>query len=189
MATGIVKRHRKDCPAPDGGRCRCEPGWEAWVVLRREGKKVTKTFAREAEARSWRADALVAAERGALRAPSPTTVREAWTAWYEGAKAGTIRNRSGDAYKPGSLRGYERAMRLRVLPDFGATRLGDLQRPDLQEFVRRLLAEGLNPSTVQVTLLPLRAVYRHALERGQLRHQFLRWAPAAARRGTPGAGR
>jgi integrase len=168
MATGIVKRHSNGCPARDGKRCGCNAGWEAWVYLRRERKKVSKSFAREAEARSWRADALAAANRGGLRAPKPTTVRQAWDAWYEGAKASTIRNRSGDAYKPSALRSYERAMRLRVLPALGSMRLADLQRPDLQAFADLLLAEGLDPSTIQVTLLPLRAVFRRTLARGEL---------------------
>ena len=116
----------------------------------------------------WRADALSALSWGGLRTPKPTTIREAWETWHEGAKAGTIRNRSGDEYKPGALRSYERAMRLRVLPELGATRLADIRRADLQEFVDGLLAEGLNPSTIQVTLLPLRAIFRRALSRGEL---------------------
>ncbi|HWW67221.1 MAG TPA: tyrosine-type recombinase/integrase [Solirubrobacterales bacterium] len=88
--------------------------------------------------------------------------------WHEGAKAGAVTNRSGDPYKPSALRSYERAMRLRVLPTFGNVRLADLYRPDLQEFADGLLAEGLNPSTIQVTLLPLRAICRRAVSRGEL---------------------
>ncbi|MGH2953645.1 MAG: tyrosine-type recombinase/integrase, partial [Solirubrobacterales bacterium] len=101
-------------------------------------------------------------------APKPTTVREAWAAWEEGAKAGNVRNRSGDPYKPASLRSYERAMRLRILPAMGSVRLADVRRPDLQEFADGLLAEGLNESTIQCTLLPLRAIFRRALSRGEL---------------------
>jgi hypothetical protein len=168
MAEGIVKRHSKDCPAKQGGRCRCNAGYEAWVFSRRDRKKIRKTFAREAEAKSWRADAVAALSRGALRAAKPTTVEQAWAAWLSGARAGTVTNRSGDPYKPSARRSYERAMRLRVLPEFGATRVADLRRPDLQEFADGLLAEGLNPSTIKVTLLPLRAVLRRAVGRGDL---------------------
>jgi integrase len=35
---------------------------------------------------------------------------------------GEIRNRSGDAYKPSALRGYDEALRLRLLPMFGPHR-------------------------------------------------------------------
>jgi integrase len=47
-------------------------------------------------------------------------------------------------------------------------RLADLDRIELQRFVYRLLEKGLSPSTIDVTLLPLRAVYRHALDRGEV---------------------
>jgi integrase len=138
------------------------------VWSNRDKSKIRKTFRSEAEAKTWRADALSALSRGGLRAPKPTTVRDAWEAWHKGANDGTIRNRSGDPYKPSAVRSYERAMRLRILDEFGATKLSDLRRPDLQEFADRLLAEGLNPSTIQVTLLPLRAIFRRAVSRGEL---------------------
>jgi hypothetical protein len=103
-----------------------------------------------------------------LRAPKPTTLRVAWEAWHEGAKAGTIRNRSGDRYKPSAIRGYDQGMRLPVLPEFGAVRLADLDRIDLQRFVHRLQESGLAPTTIEVTLLPVRAMYRQAIERGEM---------------------
>jgi integrase len=168
MAEGIRRLHSKGCPSKEGGRCRCNAGFEASVWSNRDRKKIRKTFAREAEAKSWRSDALTALARGGLRATKPITIRQAWEAWHEGAKAGTVTNRSGDPYKPSALRSYERAMRLRVLPEFGAVRLADLRRPDLQDFADGLLSEGLNPSTIKVTLLPLRAVMRRAVGRGDL---------------------
>lgn len=134
----------------------------------RDDKKIRRTFARESEAKAWRADAVAALSRGGLRAPKRTTVREAWEAWYEDAKAGTVRDRSGDPYKPSALRAYEGAMRLRVLPALGTVRLTDLRGSDLQDFVDQLLAEGLSPSYVQTTLLPIRAIVRRALGRDEL---------------------
>lgn len=168
MAEGVRKRHSKGCSAREGGRCNCKAGYEAWVFSKRDGKKIRRTFPREAEAKSWRVDALTPLARGGLRAPKPTTVEQAWEAWYAGAKTGAVTNRSGDPYKPSALRSYEQAMRLRVLPAFGRTRLADVRRPDLQEFVHGLVAEGRNPSTIQVTLLPLRAIFRRALSVGEL---------------------
>ena len=105
----------------------------------------------------------MAVGKGALRTPKPTTIREAWEAWHDGAKAGTIRNRSGERFKPSTIRAYEAAMRLRVLPELGGAKLADVQRPDLQRFVYKLDADGLNASTVRGTLLPLRAIYRRAV--------------------------
>ena len=168
MAEGIRKLHSKGCPSKQGERCRCKAGYEASVYSSREGKRIYKTFPREAEAKSWRADARRAADQGVLRAPKPTTVEQAWEAWYAGAKAGTIRNRSGDAFKPSALRAYRSAMVNRVLPKLGRVRLADLRRPDLQEFADGLLTAGLSPSSAQTTLLPLRAIFRRAISRGEL---------------------
>ncbi len=168
MATGVTKRHDRSCRSRQGDNCNCRPTFQAWVYSKRDGGKIYKSFPRESEAKSWRADALSALKAGTMRAPKPTTVQEAWDEWHAAATAGHIRNRSGDPYKPSALRAYERTMRLRVLPEFGDVRLADLRRPDLQEFVEKLLGDGLNPSTIQVALLPLRAIYRRALSRGEL---------------------
>jgi integrase len=51
---------------------------------------------------------------------------------------------------------------------FGSVRLADLDRIDLQRFVDKLLADGLAPPTIDVTILPLRAIYRQALDRGDV---------------------
>jgi integrase len=168
MAEGIEVRHAKGCRSATGGRCTCEPTYRASVWSNREHKRIRKTFSSVAEAKSWRADSLVALSKGVLRAPKPTTLQEAWDEWYDGARRGTIRNRSGDQFKPSALRAYEGAMRIRVLPALGPARLADLGRPDLQEFADQLLAEGLSPSAIQVALLPIRAIYRRAIGRGEL---------------------
>lgn len=65
------------------------------------------------------------------------------------ALAGNIRTRSGEKFKPSTLRAYETAMRLRVLHDHGAGRLADIRRPDLQDLVDRLLAESHDASTIR----------------------------------------
>jgi integrase len=168
MAEGIRKRHSKGCASREGSRCNCNAGYEAWVFSKREGKKIRRTFGRRAEAKSWRTDALRALSRGEIRATKSKTIGEAWADWYAGAKSGAITNRSGDPYKPSALRSYEQAMRLRVLPALRRVRLADVRRPDLQEFVIGLIADGISPSTIQVTLLPLRAVFRRALSLGEL---------------------
>ena len=103
-----------------------------------------------------------------MRAPTPTTVAEAAAAWLDGVEAGTVRNRTGRTYKPSALRGYERALRKRVLPALGHVKLSELHRRDVQEFADRLLADGLDPSTINNTLDPLRAIYRRALRREEV---------------------
>ena len=165
MAEGIRKRHSKGCSARAGGRCNCNAGWEASIYLAREGRKLRRTFARESEAKSWRADARAAANARSLRTPSQITVEQAAWLWLEAARSGAVRDRSGHHYKPGTLREYGRALDLRVLPEFGDTRLSELTRADLQDFVDRLLDRKLAASTIRNTMNPLQAIYRHAVRR------------------------
>jgi integrase len=103
-----------------------------------------------------------------MKAPTRVPLAEAATAWLHGAREGSIRNRSGDQFKPSAVRGYEQALRLRVLPDLGAVRLSELRRTDLQDLVDRLVANGVDPSTVRNTLMPLRAIYRRAMARSEV---------------------
>jgi integrase len=134
----------------------------------REQKRIRKTFSTLAEAKAWRAEALVALRRGTMRARTAVTLRQAWEAWLAGAREGSVRNRSGDAYKPSVLRGYEASMRLRVLPELGGARLSDVTRVSVQDLADRMLAHGLDPSTIRNTLMPLRAIFRRALARGEV---------------------
>lgn len=165
MATGIRKRHAGSCAGNDSGRCRCGGSFEAWVYVKREGRKVYKTFATEAEAKAWRADATTAARHGKLRSPTSLTVRDAAWLWLEGADVGSVRDRSGRPYKPSTLRGYRASLVLRVLPEFGAHRLSELRRGDVQEFADRLGRAGFAAGTTRNTLNPLQAIYRHAVRR------------------------
>jgi len=167
MAAGIRARHGRSCRSRQGERCNCKPSYEAFVWSKRDGRKIRRTFQELAEARTWRADAESAVRKRTLRAPSKVTIAEAAGDWLEGARKGTVRTRSGDRYKPSAIRGYEAALRLRVLPEFGGDRVSGVSRMDLQEFVDRLQAQGLDPSTIQTTLMPLRAIYKRAVARGQ----------------------
>jgi len=126
MAAGIRTRHGRSCHSRDGGRCNCSPSYEAWVYSKRDDKKIRKTFRELAEARSWRADAEVAVRKRTLRAPSKMTIAEDAAEWLEGVKRGAILTASGNTYKPSALRGYEAALRVRVLPEFGGVRLAEL---------------------------------------------------------------
>jgi integrase len=164
MAEGLRKRHSSGCQSRKGGRCDCNGGWEASVFSKRDGKKIRKTFPQRAEAKSWRAEALTALRSGGLRSPARLTVAQAAWLWLEGADTGVIRDRSGQSYKPGTLREYRRVLALRVLPEFGSVRLGELTRADVQQFVDGLQT-GYAPSTIRNTLNPLQAIYRHAVRR------------------------
>ena len=47
-------------------------------------------------------------------------MRQVADKWLEDARAGLVRNRSGDVYKPAAIRVYEKALRLYMLPALGA---------------------------------------------------------------------
>lgn len=174
-APGIEVRHGRNCPATNGGRCRRRGcGWRAEIYSPREGKRIRKTFRTLEAAKNWRANARGEVRRGRARADPGPTIREAADEWLRGVHAGTIRNRSGDPYKPSTLRGYEQGLRLRVLPKLGGAHLRQLARADVQRFVDEIAGERdpktkrrRDPSTVRNALLPLRALYRHALARGE----------------------
>lgn len=55
-----------------------------------------------------------------------------------------------------------------MLPELGGAKLVDVGRPDIQRFVYQLGADGLAPATIRGTILPLRAVFRHAVSIGEL---------------------
>jgi integrase len=165
MAEGIRKRHTKKCPARTGGSCRCDGGHEASVYSERDGKKLYKTFRRETEARSWRADTKRSLDRGSLRAPGSRTIREAGEAWLAGAERGEIRNRSGRPFKPSSLRGYRQSFIDRIVPAVGHVKVAALTTSDLQVLVDQWQAEGHAASTVRNSLRPLQAIYRRARAR------------------------
>jgi len=121
-----------------------------------------------AAAKAWRADALAGLRRGTVRASRPTTVRQAADVLVAGMNSGLVRTRSGDLYKPSAIRSYEAALRLYILPDLGAFKLGDVQRRDVQQLADELLGSGRDPSTIRNALMPLRVIYRRALEDGDV---------------------
>ena len=168
MAEGITPRHADSCPARQGDRCRCNSGYQAWVYSARDGKKIYKTFAREGEAKSWRADAKRALDQGTLRAPTKITWSEAAAAWLLGAEAGTIRNRSGEIYKHSTLRGYRRDFDEVLLPLIGPEKLSAVTTADLQALVDAWQAAGVPASTIRNRIKPLQAVSRRARSRGGL---------------------
>ncbi|MEJ7790987.1 MAG: tyrosine-type recombinase/integrase [Gaiellaceae bacterium] len=165
---GIDVRHRATCASQSGGKCNCKPAYQASVWSAREQKRLRKTFSTLAAARAWRAEAQTAIRRGTMRAPIAVTVREAGEELIEGMRSGRVRTRSGDRYKPSAIRGYEAALRDRIVPILGGKRLGDVQRRDVQKLADDLLAEGRDPSTIRNALMPLRVIFRRALEDGDV---------------------
>ena len=162
IPTGVRVRHSRSCASRTTGPCDCSPSFEAAAYAKRDGKKVRKTFTSLGEARRWRTAMLKLADDGGLRKPAATTFRDAAALWLDQARAGAIRTKSGDVYKPSALRGYEQALRLRLLPPLGAHRLSDVTRADLQRLVSAWQEAGLSPSSIRNTINAVRAIYRSA---------------------------
>jgi integrase len=166
--TGIRIRHKRSCASRSGARCDCKPSYEANVFDVRARRQIWRTARTLTEAKQWRQDAAVAVRAGTLRATDGRTLAAVAEDWLAGARSGVIRNRSGDIYKPSAIRSYDAALRLRVLPRLGSAKFAAIRRVDLQDLVDRLHSQGLSASTVQCSLLPLRAMYRRALARGEV---------------------
>jgi integrase len=165
---GVVVRHARGCGSRTGREYSCRPGYQAQVWSPRDGKTIRKTFRALADARAWRAEAQTALRRGTLRAPSRTTLAQAAADWLEAAKAGVVRTRSGDPYKPSALRGYAGSLRTKLMPELGHLRLSAVTRACVQDLVDRMVADGFGPSTVRNAVLPLRAIYRRAVSRSEV---------------------
>ena len=181
---GITVRHARRCAVARRRPCSCSPSYRAEVWSARDAGEDPQDCRTLAEAKAWRADAMREIRLGTRRASAPLTVAEAAETWLTGARAGSIRNRSGDEYKPSSIRGYEEALRIRVLPELGSRRLDTITRSDLQGLVDRLLAEGQHPSTIRNSLMPLRAIFRRTIARGDLAINPTRGLELPAVRGT-----
>jgi integrase len=165
LPQGIVRRHAKVCASRSSGECNCTPSYEASVPLGGRGSRTRKTFKNLQDAKAWRARGVVAAADGLLR-PAAITLNEAAEELVSGMQRGSVRTRSGEIYKPSVIRGYATSLHLRLLPPLGARKLGDILRRDVQRLVDGWLEESIDASTIRNWLMPLRIVYRRAVQDG-----------------------
>ena len=167
-AEGVSLRHSRRCSSRLGGDCDCKPSYQAQVWAPQQGKPIRRTFRTLREARTWRGQAKVDLRRGRLGAPTKTTIDGAAEEWLAGARSGVVRTRSGEPYKPSAVRSYEFSLQRFVLPELGKLRLSALTKARLQQLIDGLLRRDYSPSTVRNAVLPLRAIYRRAAERGEV---------------------
>jgi integrase len=164
---GITPRHARGCRHRET-RCTCTPTFQAQVWDAGAGKRITETFTTITAARRWRQDAYAALRAGTLTADRGHTLEQAADEWLTAARAGIVRTRSGEPYKPAAVRSYEQVLRLHVLDALGHERLREITLPQLQRFVDRLAADGLAPATITTAVTPLRAIYRRARQLGEV---------------------
>jgi hypothetical protein len=165
---GIIARHQLHCASSTGAHCDCRPSYQAQAYSPRNRKTIRKTFRSLADARAWRGDTKSALRAGTIRTPTRTTINDTAETWLAAAKAGVARTRSGEPYKPSALRAYEQVLRATLLPKLGHLRLSSVTRNTIQDLVDEMVGDGMSPSTVKNTVLPLRAIYRRALSRSEI---------------------
>jgi integrase len=142
--------------------------YEAAVFDKRTGKKRRKSFPTLAAARSWRAEALRKVEQDTMPAANSRTLERAAQAFLAGIADGSIRDRKESIYKAGTCRTYEIQLRRQVLPHLGGLRLHEITRRDVRRLVKALRAEGLSDVTIKHALDPVHAIYRGAIEEGEV---------------------
>jgi integrase len=174
---GIEERHTAACASglglkpkrPTGKRCNCPKRYRANKKDPATRKLIRShwTLSR-AEAIAWRQEAVVAIRHGRLRSSTPTTVRGAGAALIAGMRTGAILDRSGERYKPKTIRDYEHILERWICPTLGNRKVSALRRADIQRFIEEMRGLGAAPSTVHNRLDPLRVIVRRAMDVDEL---------------------
>lgn len=168
MSTGIEARHARSCNSRSSGACTCKPTYQAQAYDKVARKTIKRTFSTRTAAKQWREDANAAVRAGTLSAERGPTLSDALDDWIELLRAGGERTRSGDPYKPGTIRDYERCLRRYGFRDaLGHVRVRELRTTDAQRWVDDLIRSGrMKPATIDTAVTPLKAFYRRAIIRG-----------------------
>lgn len=161
---GIYRIHARGCTS---STCRCSR-YQAAVYSARDRKLIRRHFDSAREAQLWQSEIRGAVERREVNAIRRRTVQEAADELLAGIRDGTMVNRSGRPYKPATIRRYERALRIYLLPDLGHRKLQDVDRRTVKVLVARWQRDGLNGSTIRNNLDPLRVIVREAIDVGEL---------------------
>jgi integrase len=160
---GIRVRHQRACRSRGGGRCNCAPAYEARAWSQAAQREVSRSFPSRAEAKAWRARAMsghVDRMAGATTAPVLDALAERV---LDAMADGTLRNRSGEPFKPSVARSYRSSYDAHIRPMIGGRRVTAITRRDVQAVVDECMAQGLTPSTARNALMPLRLIYRVAI--------------------------
>jgi integrase len=132
----------------------------------RDERRIRKHFDTLVDAKTWRAESYGKLRRRQMRPATRITFAEAAEVWLAGARAASILTRSGDPYKPSTIRSYELALRGPaggeggLIGALGPVRLSEIAVEDVQAYADALLAAGAKPSTVRNGVMPVRAIFR-----------------------------
>ena len=172
---GVFARHQEGCGverlAPASGlgaiarACTCGPSYYSKAYDRGAGRHVTtRRCADIAAARGARKALLEALGKGELAHERPLRLREAHARFIAACREGRALNKHGRRYKRSAFEDIDECLRKHVLPRYGARRLEDLRRSDVQRLVDEL-APRMSGSRVRSVVNALRSLYRWAQER------------------------
>jgi integrase len=114
------------------------------------------------EVLSWLGAAAKGADAIAEEADRGPLFGELAHRWWEGVATGSIGKRKGGGaagYSPTTLKGYERTLRRRLVPEFGGRHAAELTEVDWQLWVDRLSEEGLSRSRIANLVAVASAIY------------------------------
>ena len=159
MAEGNQEvRHRKGCRSRSGGRCNCGAGCRGKRLVEAEGKKIRGPSRESPRPRLATRRSGRRSRREGSGADRPRSEKRG-TRGMRARKAGTIRNRSGDRISRRRCRGYEEGDAVaQCCPDLSpAPGLRTCCRIEIRSSWTACSPPALRPSTINVTLHPLRA--------------------------------
>ncbi len=167
---GVFARHKANCSAESGGRCRCRPSYYG-VAYDRTVKRHVKTtrFATVEAARNARADILGKLERGEIATTGHIRMSDARQQFVKAAREGKCLNKHGRRYKPRAIDDIDETLRVHLEPKLGKKRLTNIRRGDVQAIVDELTPK-LSGSRVRSIVNALRSLYRCAQDRDLASH-------------------
>lgn len=166
---GIRARHARSCASRDGGKCNCDPSYEASVYdareSRRQGRivKIRRTFTGKGAAtaaRAWRRDAASQVSRGEIAFEPKQRLEEAVAEWLDKCARGEVRSRRRVPYSASTLRDYRSDLARFVMPELGHTDVNDVTRQDVQRIIEQMNGQGFAGQTVRNAIVALQAFYR-----------------------------
>lgn len=157
---GVYVRHRNLCPANEGGRCSCKPGYVARVYDRATGKQLVSPTQRSMEAaRRWRQETQRMLETGeAPAAASNLRLTQAAEMFDKAMREGKALTKRGKPYKERSREDITGALTVHVLPVLGAKKVDEIRRGDVQRLVDDLECSA---SRTRSVVYAIASLYRY----------------------------
>jgi len=129
--------------------------WRAQISL--EGKRLSFTAATRAECHDWLRRTMDLVDRGMTFSKSVYTIGEFLQEWIQAKK---------NSLRPRPARQYERIIHNDLIPEFGTTKLNQLQLNRFNRYYARLAAEGRGTRTIRLIHSILHSALEGAVQNG-----------------------